>query len=105
MFKQALLSVFAAAALCGSAFGATNAQTSSMSSSMSGMTAEHGMPEGTMGGDGTVYTGAPDLQAAVSLVVAGGPIGHFSLVKALTALAGAQTAQAEVAKLTKQYGA
>lgn len=103
MFKQALIPLVAVAALFGSTLAA-GAQTSSMSSSaMAAM--EHGMPEGTMGADGTAYTGAPDLQAAVSLVVAGGPIGHFSLVKALTALAGAATANAEVAKLTKQYGA
>ena len=62
------------------------------------------MPMGTMGGDGVVYGGAPELQDAVSLVVAGGPIGQFSIVKAITALAGADTANAEVAKLTKQYG-
>ena len=77
-------------------------------SSMSGgmMTGpDHGMPAGTAGGDGTSYTGAPDLQAAISLVTAGGAPGHFSLVKALTALAGAKTAHAEVDKLTKQYGA
>ena len=66
---------------------------------------DHGMPAGTAGGDGVTYKGAPDLQAAISLVTAGGAPGHFSLVKALTALAGAKTANAEVAKLTKQYGA
>jgi hypothetical protein len=66
---------------------------------------EHGMPMGKTGGDGVVYGGAPDLPAAVSLVVAGGPVGHFSIVKALTSLAGAPAANAEVAKLTKQYGA
>jgi hypothetical protein len=65
---------------------------------------EHGFARGQAGPDGTPYTGAPDLQAAVSLVVAGGPIGDFSLVKALTAMAGAATANAEVEKLTKQYG-
>jgi hypothetical protein len=103
MFRFALLPLVAAAALFGSTIAA-GAQTSSMSSSsMAGM--EHGMAEGTPGGDGMPYTGAPDLQATVSLVVAGGPIGHFSLVKALTALAGAATANAEVAKLTKEYGA
>ena len=80
--------------------------SSSMSGSMGAMTGpDHGMPEGTAGGDGTSYTGTPDLQAAISLVTAGGAPGHFSLVKALTALAGAKTANAEVAKLTKQYGA
>ncbi len=107
MFKLALFPVLAAAALLGSTLAA-GAQTSSMSSSAMSSSAamEHGMPEGTMGGDGGVtYTGAPDLQGAVSLVVAGGPIGKFSIVKAITALAGAATAQAEVAKLTKQYGA
>ena len=76
----------------------------SMSSgSMSGAM-DHGMPPGTRGGDGVTYKGAPDLQAAVSLVSAGGPIGNFSIVKALTALAGPTVANAEVAKLTKQYG-
>ena len=43
--------------------------------------------------------------AAVSLVVAGGPVGHFSIVTALTSLVGAGATKAEVAKLTKQYGA
>lgn len=73
---------------------------------MSGMKGgmAHGMPTGPAGADGNPYTGAPDLQAAVSLVTAGGPIGNFSVVKAVTAMAGAKTANAEVAKLTKQYG-
>jgi hypothetical protein len=66
---------------------------------------DHGMPPGTAGGDGVTYKGAPDLQAAISLVTAGGAPGNFSLVKAVTAMAGAKVANAEVAKLTKQYGA
>ena len=106
MFKRALIPIVAAAAMLGSTLVA-GAQTSTMSAShmsaMGGM--EHGMPEGTIGGDGAAYTGAPNLQAALSLVVAGGPIGQFSITKAITALAGAATASAEVAKLTKQYGA
>jgi hypothetical protein len=65
---------------------------------------DHGMPPGTAGGDGVTYKGAPDLQATISLVTAGGPAGHFSIVKAITALAGPKVATAEVAKLTKQYG-
>ena len=65
---------------------------------------DHGMPNGTAGGDGGIYTGAPDLDAAISLVVAGGGPGKFSIVTALTALVGADAANAEVAKLTKQYG-
>ena len=76
---------------------------SSMSGAMAGGM-DHGMPPGTKGGDGVTYTGAPDLQAAISLVTAGGAPGNFSLVKALTALAGPAVAKAEVAKLTKQYG-
>ncbi len=76
---------------------------SSMGGSMMGGM-DHGMPPGLKGGDGVTYKGAPDLQAAISLVTAGGPAGHFSIVKAITALAGAKTATAEVAKLTKQYG-
>jgi len=83
--------------------GTTSSMGGSMGGSMGAM--DHGMPPGTKGGDGVTYKGAPDLQAAISLVTAGGPAGHFSLVKALTALAGAKTANAEVAKLTKQYGA
>jgi hypothetical protein len=65
----------------------------------------HGMPMGTKGADGNPYTGDPDLDGAVSLVVAGGPIGSFSIVTALTSLVGADATKAEVAKLTKQYGA
>jgi hypothetical protein len=68
-------------------------------------TVDHGMPAGKAGGDGVMYTGAPDLQAAISLVTAGGAPGNFSVVKAITAMAGAKTANAEVAKLTNQYGA
>lgn len=79
---------------------------SSMSSSMmsGGMAMEHGFPKGLAGPDGNAYTGAPDLQAAISLVTAGGPIGSFSVVKAISVMAGSATANAEVAKLTKQYG-
>ncbi len=80
------------------------ASGSSMSGDMMAGGMDHGMPEGKAGGDGVAYTGAPDLEAAISLVTAGGTPGHFSIVKALTGLAGSKTANAEVAKLTKQYG-
>ncbi len=66
---------------------------------------DHGMPVGTAGGDGPGYSGKPDLQTAVSLVVAGGPIGSFSVVQAISAMIGPAVTKAEVAKLTKQYGA
>ncbi len=73
-------------------------------SSMSGMSMEHGMPEGKMGADGIPYYGAPDLLAASSLVAAGGAAEHFSIVAALRSLAGNKIANAEVLKLTRQYG-
>ena len=79
------------------------AMSGSMHGSMAAM--DHGMPVGLAGADGIPFKGTPDLQAAISLVTAGGAPGHFSIVKALTALAGAKTANAGVAKLTKQYGA
>ncbi len=66
---------------------------------------EHGFPEGDLGPDGTPYTGKPDLKTAISLVTAGGAPGHFSITTAVAALAGPTVAKAEVAKLTKQYGA
>jgi hypothetical protein len=65
---------------------------------------DHGMPDGTAGGDGAMYGGAPNLQVASSLVAAGGPVGSFSIVAAITQFAGPTVANAEVAKLTKQYG-
>lgn len=116
--NKALLPIFAAAAILGTTLGAS-AQTTMSKMGESHMTSghmmmsghmmktgpDHGMPVGMMGGDGATYMGAPDLQAAISLVTAGGQAGHFSIVKAITSLAGAATAKAEVAKLTKQYGA
>ena len=97
----------AVALLAGSAAaGAQTMASPAPMSSMSSMTGpDHGMPQGTMGGDGTDYTGAPDLQAAISLVTAGGAPGSFSITTALANLAGPDVANAEVQKLTKQYGA
>ena len=96
-----ILSAAALVAMLVTGLGGAVAQAAD---SMSMGSMEHGMPMGTMGGDGVPYKGAPDLQGAISLVVAGGAPGHFSLVKALGVLAGPATANAEVAKLTKQYG-
>ena len=112
MRKTAILPMLAVVAMLGTTLTAS-AQDKMMGGHMAGkmkghmmMTGpDHGMPKGTMGGDGVTYKGAPDLQAAVSLVVAGGPIGNFSVVKAISAMAGPAVAKAEVAKLTKQYGA
>jgi hypothetical protein len=52
----------------------------------------------------TSYRGQPDLALAVSLVTAGGGPEHFDSAKLIGVLAGPNT-DAEVAKLTKQYGA
>lgn len=53
---------------------------------------------------GPVYTGTPDLAATAALVQAGGGAANFSFSKALVAMLGEKTVNAEVAKLTKQYG-
>lgn len=122
MFKKTLLPMLAAAAILGSTLSASAMPKSSMMGHKMmghgmmghGMMGhgiyknmktgpDHGMPEG-LAGEGPMYTGAPDLQAAISLVIAGGAPRNFSIVKAITALAGATVANAEVAKLTKQYG-
>ncbi|MDQ6823724.1 MAG: hypothetical protein M3Z07_04430 [Candidatus Eremiobacteraeota bacterium] len=128
MFKKTLLPMLAAAAILGSTLSASAMPKSSMMGhkmmghgmmghgmmghGMMGhgiykhmkIGPDHGMPVGTSGGDGVTYTGAPDLQAAISLVIAGGAPRNFSIVKAITALAGPAVAKAEVAKLAKQYG-
>lgn len=54
---------------------------------------------------GPVYKGAPALAVTASLVAAGGGPSKFSAATALNAIAGPKIAKAEVAKLTKQYGA
>ncbi|MEA2721044.1 MAG: hypothetical protein QOJ39_2908 [Candidatus Eremiobacteraeota bacterium] len=51
-----------------------------------------------------VYAGAPDLPLTVSMIVAGGGPAHFKSTTLVGTLAGAKT-KAEVAKLTKQFGA
>jgi len=65
------------------------------------------MMSGTMHGrfGGPVYTGAPALGVTAALVMAGGGPAKFSTAAALTNMVGAATVTAEVAKLSKQYGA
>lgn len=53
---------------------------------------------------GSVYTGTPDLPLTLSMIEAGGGPGHFKTTTLVGVLAG-KDANAEVAKLTKQYGA
>ncbi len=109
MFNKVLSPLAMAAALMATTIGA-GAQMTTMGhgsmkggSMMGGM--EHGFPSGHAGPDGHSYTGKPDLQTAISLVTAGGAPGHFSITTAIASLAGPSVAKAEVAKLTKQYGA
>ncbi len=65
---------------------------------------DNGMSMQTNRFGGPVYAGAPALNVTVALVVAGGGPEHFSLVTALNHMLGAATVNAEVGKLTKQYG-
>lgn len=53
---------------------------------------------------GSVYAGTPDLPLTLSMVMAGGGPAHFKTATLVGVLAG-PNANAEVAKLTKQYGA
>jgi hypothetical protein len=52
---------------------------------------------------GSVYSGAPDLPLTLSMVMAGGGPSNFHTTTLVGVLAG-KDADAEVAKLTKQYG-
>lgn len=54
---------------------------------------------------GAVYDGKPALAATAALVKAGGGADNFDFSKALVAMLGEKTVNAEVDKLTKQYGA
>lgn len=65
------------------------------------------MMNGTMMGrfGGPIYNGPPALAVTASLVAAGGGASNYSTATALTNMLGAATVNAEVAKLTKQYGA
>jgi len=53
---------------------------------------------------GVTYSGAPALNVTAALVKAGGGAHDFSFSKALVSMLGEETVNAEVAKLTKQYG-
>lgn len=53
---------------------------------------------------GQVYEGAPELTLTAALVKAGGGAENFAFDKALVSMLGEKTVNAEVAKLTTQYG-
>ena len=54
---------------------------------------------------GPIYNGEPALAATAALIKAGGGAENFSFQTALVSMLGEETVNAEVAKLTKQYGA
>ena len=54
---------------------------------------------------GPIYNGEPALAATAALIKAGGGADNFSFQAALVSMLGEKTVNAEVAKLTKQYGA
>lgn len=53
---------------------------------------------------GPIYNGQPALPVTAALVKAGGGPQHFEFSQALVSMLGKKTVNAEVAKLTKQYG-
>lgn len=53
---------------------------------------------------GPVYSGTPELGITAALVEAGGGADNFSFATALVSMLGEETVNAEVAKLTEQYG-
>ncbi|MEO9079016.1 MAG: hypothetical protein ABI268_06845 [Rhodanobacter sp.] len=53
---------------------------------------------------GVTYNGAPALNVTAALVEAGGGASNFNFATALVSMLGQDTVNAEVAKLTKQYG-
>ena len=67
------------------------------------LAAGHGMKMGSRYG-GPVYSGPPALSVTAAYVRAGGGPANFSTAKALTSMLGPKLTQAEVAKLTRQYG-
>lgn len=79
------------------------ASSSAMASSSS--TDMHGYGTATTNWfGGPIYNGKPALEATAALVKAGGGADNFSFKTALVSMLGEKTVNAEVAKLTKQYG-
>jgi hypothetical protein len=74
----------------------------SLVASVAAFAANH--PSGNNWLGGAIYHGQPDLQLTAALVKAGGGPEHFKFSTALVSMLGQKTVNAEVAKLTKQYG-
>ncbi|HKK26593.1 MAG TPA: hypothetical protein VKB18_00775 [Gemmatimonadota bacterium] len=88
-----------AAATCGAAVTALALATS-------GATAQASQTSGKVNNiyGGEAFTGAPSLGTTAALVKAGGGAESFQIQTALVSMLGKETVDAEVAKLTKQYG-
>jgi hypothetical protein len=97
------LSVLAAAALVLAAAPGLAAMSGSMSSKMAAPPSGVDLKmQSRFGGPG-VYTGAPALGVTLAVVEAGGGPKNYSTMTLLKVLGGAKT-DAEIAKLSKQYG-
>jgi hypothetical protein len=86
-------------------------RTAAVAAAVAGLLGSAALAQGSMSSSaetarygGSVYTGAPDLPLTLSMVMAGGGPSNFKTTTLVGVLAGAN-AKAEVAKLTKQYGA
>jgi hypothetical protein len=89
----------ALAATIGLLFGGTAVASAATGSAPA---SSHSMAMNWFGGP--VYDGAPALAATAALVKAGGGAENFDFARALVSMLGEKTVNAEVAKLTKQYG-
>ncbi|MGH8124921.1 MAG: hypothetical protein ACREPK_03630 [Rhodanobacteraceae bacterium] len=93
----------AAMVLSLSSYAATPASGASSNMPMTSAMSSYGTATTNWFG-GPIYHGQPDLAATAALVKAGGGATDFKFSTALVAMVGQKTVDAEVAKLTKQYG-
>jgi len=93
-----------AVALAFGAVTAVQARADAPVAPMQEMTQSHANASAMNWFGGPTYNGAPALEATAALVKAGGGASNFSFSTALVSMLGEKTVNAEVAKLTKQYG-
>lgn len=93
-----------ALAAAGFAFGGTALAAQNDGKTASAMSSSAHSAAATNWFGGAVYDGEPALAATAALVKAGGGAENFSFATALVSMLGEETVNAEVAKLTKQYG-
>ena len=99
---SALAAATAAALILSSAsFGAAPTDSASNAAPMASTMMTN---EATNWFGGPVYNGQPALAATAALVKAGGGAANFKFSTALVSMLGQKTVDAEVAKLSKQYG-